>query len=90
MPTERPRFLAKLVPNFADRGFHVVSVTDLGFLDRIETIQITYEYKKGAKYILSITFGLFLLLFISSANESVGIVPSRTKATELDFFGNNL
>jgi CBS-domain-containing membrane protein len=37
-PSDR-RFSAKLVPTFADRGCHVVSVTDpygriLGFLDR--------------------------------------------------------
>jgi CBS-domain-containing membrane protein len=37
-PSDR-RLLAKLVPTFADRGWHVVSVTDpygriLGFLDR--------------------------------------------------------
>jgi hypothetical protein len=39
MPTERPPLSAKLVQIIADRGFHVVSVTDpychiLGFLDR--------------------------------------------------------
>jgi hypothetical protein len=39
-PSDR-RLSAKLVPTFADRGCHVVSVTDpygriLGFLDRIE------------------------------------------------------
>jgi hypothetical protein len=38
-PSDR-RLLAKLVPTFADRGCHVVSVTDLydsilGFLDRV-------------------------------------------------------
>jgi CBS-domain-containing membrane protein len=37
-PSDR-RLSAKLVPTFADRGFHVVSVTDpysriLGFLDQ--------------------------------------------------------
>jgi CBS-domain-containing membrane protein len=36
--TERPLLVAKLVPTFADRGCHVVSVMDphghiLGFLD---------------------------------------------------------
>jgi hypothetical protein len=41
---------AKLVPTFADRGFHVVSVTDpygrnLGFLDRAPGLYlIIYEY----------------------------------------------
>jgi hypothetical protein len=39
IPTERLRLSSKLVPIFADRGCHVVSVTDpygriLGFLDR--------------------------------------------------------
>jgi hypothetical protein len=39
VPTSDRRLAAKLVPNFADRGCHVVSVTDpygriLGFLDR--------------------------------------------------------
>jgi hypothetical protein len=39
IPTERRRLVAKLVPTFADRGCHVVSVTNLygrilGFLDR--------------------------------------------------------
>jgi hypothetical protein len=39
IPTERPLLFAKLVPTFADRGCHVVSVTDpygrnFGFLDR--------------------------------------------------------
>jgi hypothetical protein len=39
IPTERPPLVGKLVPTFADRGCHVVSVPDsycriLGFLDR--------------------------------------------------------
>jgi hypothetical protein len=39
IPTERPPLVGKVMPTFADRGCHVVSVTDpygriLGFLDR--------------------------------------------------------
>jgi CBS-domain-containing membrane protein len=44
IPTERPPLDEKLVPTFADRGFHMVSVTNpcgriLGFLDRSRTFQ---------------------------------------------------
>jgi CBS-domain-containing membrane protein len=43
-PSDR-RFSAKLVPTFADRGCHMVSVTDpyggiLGFLDRSRYLSI--------------------------------------------------
>jgi hypothetical protein len=39
IPTERPSLVGEVMPSFADRGCHVVSVTDpygriLGFLDR--------------------------------------------------------
>jgi hypothetical protein len=39
LPTERPPLVGEVVPTFADKGCHVVSVTDpydrnLGFLDR--------------------------------------------------------
>jgi hypothetical protein len=39
IPTERPLLVGEVSANFADRGYHVVSVTDfysriLGFLDR--------------------------------------------------------
>jgi hypothetical protein len=39
IPTERPQLVGEVIANFADRGCHVVSVTDpygrnLGFLDR--------------------------------------------------------
>jgi hypothetical protein len=39
IPTERPPLVGEVIANFADRGCHVVSVTNpygriLGFLDR--------------------------------------------------------
>jgi hypothetical protein len=39
IPTERPPFVSEVIANFADRGCHVVSVTDpygriIGFPDR--------------------------------------------------------
>jgi hypothetical protein len=48
MPTERPQLVGKVSATFADRGYHVVSLTDpyghiLGFLDRKNS---SHCYKK--------------------------------------------
>jgi hypothetical protein len=47
IPTERPPLVGEVIANFADRGCHVVRVTDtygriLGFLDRIRYFSIKY------------------------------------------------
>jgi hypothetical protein len=46
IPTERPPLVGKLLPTFADREYHVVSVMDpygciLDLLDRLQNNNIT-------------------------------------------------
>jgi hypothetical protein len=63
MPTERPPLVGEVIANFADRGCHVVSVTDpygriLGFLDMSHYFSITAKRME-----LNIYFMVFFPLY---------------------------